>query len=540
MKHLDLFSGIGGFSYAADQVWDDVEHIFCEIDPFCQQVLKKHWPDSLTYDNIKELIWLLQTQKTNNYGENATPKKSESIGENTIGGTEKTYLKVADKELKPNEQHRKQLSSTIMEQSVLVAEKPPKPFSHLTTSTEMEQKKENSMELQELMAELSKRAFRKPIKYSATTATKRKVETANALTGTVDLLTAGFPCQPFSAAGKRKGWEDDRYLWPELYAVIKYVKPTWVIVENVRGLINLADGVVFQQVCTDLEAEGYEVQPFIIPAVAVNAPHRRDRIWWVARNPKYTRQHGAKDGESTAQRSHNNQARQNQSKQSKGPDSSRQATAHAPSQRLRRHSAREKLQPKTPGTQLRMGKENWDTDWLEVATRLCGVFNGVSAGLDRSVNDGIYSRYAKTLSEITRQDLPCLWQGFQSQAFQWSIGRFNTLQNKDYLFTVLWQYSFQPNRPNHLPFESKEVQEAYLRNVWHEKQSGCPPQGWRYNEQYAQKHKDTLSQMSFGVAQVAAEIWEKYNANRVHRLKALGNAIVPQVAKEIMEGIKCS
>ena len=97
-----------------------------------------------------------------------------------------------------------------------------------------------------------------------------------------DIVTGGFPCQPFSVAGKRKGTRDDRHLWPEMLRVIKAWKPRWVIGENVRNLTSIQDGMVFEQVCTDLEEQGYEVQPFIIPASAVNAPHQRYRVWIVA------------------------------------------------------------------------------------------------------------------------------------------------------------------------------------------------------------------------------------------------------------------
>ena len=100
--------------------------------------------------------------------------------------------------------------------------------------------------------------------------------------GTIDILTGGFPCQPFSVAGKRLGTEDHRNLWPEYYRAIKEIQPTWVVGENVPGLLSWSDGLVFEQVQADLENEGYEVQPFIIPACAKNAPHRRDRVWFVA------------------------------------------------------------------------------------------------------------------------------------------------------------------------------------------------------------------------------------------------------------------
>ena len=90
---------------------------------------------------------------------------------------------------------------------------------------------------------------------------------------TVDVISGGFPCQPFSVAGKRGGKDDDRYLWPEMLRVIRQLQPTWVIGENVPGIVNLA----LDEVLSDLEAEGYEVQCFLIPACGVDAPHRRER-----------------------------------------------------------------------------------------------------------------------------------------------------------------------------------------------------------------------------------------------------------------------
>jgi len=98
----------------------------------------------------------------------------------------------------------------------------------------------------------------------------------------IDLICGGFPCQPFSCAGKRKGRADDRFLWPEMLRVVREVCPTWVIAENVGGLFTQEQGMVFGQVLSDLENEGYEVQPFIIPACGVNAPHRRNRVWIIA------------------------------------------------------------------------------------------------------------------------------------------------------------------------------------------------------------------------------------------------------------------
>jgi DNA (cytosine-5)-methyltransferase 1 len=98
----------------------------------------------------------------------------------------------------------------------------------------------------------------------------------------IDILTGGFPCQPYSTAGKRLGTEDDRHLWPEMLRAIREISPRWIVGENVRGLTNWNGGMVFDEVQADLEAEGYEVLPFLLPACAVNAPHRRDRIWFIA------------------------------------------------------------------------------------------------------------------------------------------------------------------------------------------------------------------------------------------------------------------
>ena len=156
IKILDVCSGIGGFSLGLEATGGFDTVAFCEYDEFCRKVLNKHWPEVPIYKDLKEI------------------------------GNEPTRL------------------------------------------------------IQEF-----------------------------------DLICGGIPCQPFSLAGKQKGKEDDRHLWPYMYEIIKHKKPTWVIVENVGGFVNVA----LDDVCLDLETEGYATQSFIIPACGVSAPHRRERIW---------------------------------------------------------------------------------------------------------------------------------------------------------------------------------------------------------------------------------------------------------------------
>jgi len=103
----------------------------------------------------------------------------------------------------------------------------------------------------------------------------------------IDILTGGFPCQPFSSTGKRRGTADERHLWPRMLEVIKSIRPRYIVGENVYGLVNWSEGLVFEQVHIDLEAEGYEVQAFVLPAAGVNAIHKRDRVWFVAHANSY-------------------------------------------------------------------------------------------------------------------------------------------------------------------------------------------------------------------------------------------------------------
>ena len=108
-----------------------------------------------------------------------------------------------------------------------------------------------------------------------------------------DVVTGGFPCQPFSVAGKRKSTADDRYLWDEMLRVIRETKPRWVIGENVEGIVNINEGMVLRQVLNDLENEGFQSQCIIIPASGIGAWHQRKRIWIVANNISNSNNNGS-------------------------------------------------------------------------------------------------------------------------------------------------------------------------------------------------------------------------------------------------------
>lgn len=191
--------------------------------------------------------------------------------------------------------------------------------------------------------------------------------------GTVDIITGGFPCQPYSSAGKRKGKEDERHLWPEMLRAIREISPRFVVGENVRGLTNWNGGLVFEEVCAELESYGYQVAPVIIPACAVGAPHRRERIWFVA----YA--NGTEQGNDN--RANNSEAkkirRENQGDVSRELPSTR-PTIQPQSKRLQEPAKNGELE--RPRSKFASERTNWDR--FPTQSPVCGRNDGFSSELD--------------------------------------------------------------------------------------------------------------------------------------------------------------
>tara|TARA_R100001594_G_scaffold34008_2_gene62805 strand:- start:6731 stop:7840 length:1110 start_codon:yes stop_codon:yes gene_type:complete len=290
-----------------------------------------------------------------------------------------------------------------------------------------------------------------------------------------DIITGGFPCQSFSVAGKQKGTSDSRYLWPEMFRIIKIFKPRYVIGENVRGIVNIENGMVFETVCSNLEDEGYEVQPFLIPAASVGAPHRRERIWFIASlvNPEHDGLSTSTIEGSSATSSDNNEKGQNETSEFKGTGGSRDSEIMENSRRT--------LQQ---GTELREKNEN------EVREENADQFERSSSPSESNVAD-TYARLGNGENEEIQS---------RGQTSNTSSARGRT----DVADTT-----------------SKRL-EGQLRSKL---------QGTR--ERFTDSsEKQTWWLVEPNVGRVAHGV-----SGRVHRLKALGNSIVPQIAEEIGKAI---
>jgi DNA (cytosine-5)-methyltransferase 1 len=198
--------------------------------------------------------------------------------------------------------------------------------------------------------------------------------------GRVDVLSGGFPCQPFSTAGLRKGTEDERHLWPEMLRVVGECQPRWVVGENVRGLVSWSDGLVLEACYSDLENLGYSVQSFIIPACATGAPHRRDRVWIVAYAPDTNCIRGGQDVRRADRESNEyNEIGQN----GNAPDTERIRLEHRENQREmggRQKEVRGKRGEPTYEPKTRSEIDEWET--FPTVPPICGGDDGLPQELD--------------------------------------------------------------------------------------------------------------------------------------------------------------
>lgn len=444
MNHLDLFSGIGGFAYAVDQVWPGSTHVFCDNDLFCQKVIKKHWPESLIYGDIRTI--------TDTESDRWDRKALKEVGEKEMG-----------------EWRRRRFNNSFND-----------------------------------------------VRW--------------------DILTGGFPCQPFSQAGKRRGTADNRYLWPEMLRVIQLTNPTWIIGENVGGFVTWNEGMVLEQVCLDLENEGYQVQAFIIPAVAVNAPHRRDRVWIVAnKHSPGLQEEGTKQ-------------------QTAGI--AREDTQHAtnPSgDRCQREGKGAEIkegyeaQPKH-ARQLASGfkgRDSWSQDWLETATRLCRVHDELSDWLDEYIGEVIQLDDGTPKTKRKDKEMFALSQAIQTEEIWGKVGGLFPMASQEILLQTLCQLSGQTYE-GRLHGTGKVTPRESVSGVWRSLKTDYPSQERRYNQQRAGELTNIVPELSYETALEVVEAWHRlrvayeaiHSAERINRLKALGNAIVPQVAIQIMKAIK--
>jgi len=204
---------------------------------------------------------------------------------------------------------------------------------------------------------------------------------------TIDILTGGFPCQPFSQAGKRKGTADTRYLLPEMLRAIREIRPRWIVGENVRGLVNWDGGLVFDTVQADLEAQGYEVLPFLLPACAVNAPHRRDRIWFIAyANSSSTRPSGKSGSIESNWRVYHDEPKKRgkQTKFNTGRAEFLRFTTNTDSDKRCKGRLYEKECEKTERHNCTCNTRYGRTDWQDFPTQppVCGRDDGLPTQLD--------------------------------------------------------------------------------------------------------------------------------------------------------------
>ena len=388
--------------------------------------------------------------------------------------------------------------------------------------------------------------------------------------GRIDVLTAGFPCQPFSLAGQRKGADDDRYLWPQVVRAVHEIRPSWVVGENVAGIltmvqpgeevevgseaslfgegdtkrVSLRQEFVIETVCRDLEREGYSVRPFVIPACAVGAPHRRDRVWIVAHRADAgaeTMQCGREDGVHTTGLAaytqccgrgeiHNEvQPGQPNGQRAYGNGCERLA-AYTTNERLQRRMSHDTILP-----------AEYFSDFptqSPVRMRYDGISNNVVRYIKQEVYDAIKEH-------IRREDLPRVWKAFQKKEVREKIGRLYEIPEPDLLLEILQRTSEEGRSPKEqgcLSSFSERTSERVLRYLRKHRTFASSPLGQKYKEQFSIQFENSLPELSHEIALATKKIVEESESTanwwRQESIKALGNAMCPQVVYEIFRAIE--
>lgn len=386
-------------------------------------------------------------------------------------------------------------------------------------------------------------------------------------------------------AGKRKGTEDSRHLWPEMLRAIRECRPTWIVGENVPGLINWSGGLVFEQVCAELEGEGYEVQPIVLPACGVNAPHRRDRVWFVANavNGGYSAGRSKTTKENRIQgisreamesgefdRASFSRPTQNPNEDGRGGDEqvipdtestgSTRRTERTESEHainggagengnaanpqaigMERGGAVRQQVGKTHGGQrlsvCDRAKTDW-TDWPTVAP-IRDVNDGVSRIMVRNIKPEIY---ATIKDRYTDKDLQEVWSCFQSEDIREQIGGLYKIHDPSLLLQTLQLCSTSYKYEGGFSDFSEETSKDLLRKLSDHKTFANTPRGRELEKQFSEQFKDTLPKLSHEIALVTMEVErasKKFASwHRNESIKAGGNAIVPQVAFQIFKTIE--
>jgi len=341
-----------------------------------------------------------------------------------------------------------------------------------------------------------------------------------------DIITGGFPCQPFSVAGKQKGTSDDRHLWPEMFRIIKAFKPRFVIGENVPGIVNIQDGVVFETVCTDLESQGYEVQPFNIPAAAVGAPHQRKRIWIIATLADSV----SNDERREISRSDEEKGRVQEEHRSKDSAS---GIFSRTSEIRKSNNGYEAME--NSGRTLQQGSSIREKNEDEVGKENANQHQRSSSSSESNVADT-----DTRLSDGQKKELQSRGQASISSREGENVANAKSISSDG---REIGQHSEESREKGKIGIEVGGVSSdrQKLANTDSERLEGLGQSRSQFNETSSSTSSSEERQGQVGQG------WWEFEPNvgrvahgvpgRVHRLKALGNSIVPQIAEEIGRAI---